>query len=365
MKIGILTFHRAINYGAALQAYSLLRYLSEQHHNVSLIDYYSSEDDKDYDIFRSMTSLKNILYNILVLPYSVQIKRKKRRFSHFIQEYTTLTRRYYYYDELCRANLDLDSVITGSDQVFNPVSDSNIKTYYLAFVSDRVRRISYAPSFGISVFADDLADKIKPYLKKFHSLNCREQNGADYITKITEKNCPVVIDPVFLTSQKVWNAFVGTETTEDGYILVYDLNGRERLISLAKRLKEKTRLPIKCISTKKYFIKKYDVDELILDAGPIEFVQNIAKANYVLTDSFHGMSFALIYRKKFIVCNALKHASDRLSSLLMLLKLQYRLISLEDVMNTDITIIDTPMNYDTFLDEYINKSKDILDKSLL
>ncbi len=364
MRIGILTFHRAVNYGAALQAYSLLRYLSRQCHDVVLIDYYPREDEKDYDIFRSMISLKNVLYNFLVFPYSIKIRRKKQRFFHFIQEYTVLTRRYYHYEELCSETFDLDAVITGSDQVFNPVSDDNIKIYYLAFVSDEVRRISYAPSFGMNTFTDDLGTKIKPYLTKFHSINCREQNGADYIAKITETDCPVVIDPVFLTSQKDWNLFVGTETTDDGYIFVYDLNGRDRLISLANRLKEKTGLPIKCISTKKYFTKKYDVDELILDAGPIEFIQSIAKANYVLTDSFHGMSFALIYRKKFIACNALKHASGRLSSLLMLLKLQYRLVSLEDYMNTDISVIDTPMDYDELLNEYIDKSKGVLDKSL-
>lgn len=80
MRIGILTFHRAVNYGAALQAYSLLRYLSRQCHDVVLIDYYPREDEKDYDIFRSMISLKNVLYNFLVFPYSIKIRRKKQRF---------------------------------------------------------------------------------------------------------------------------------------------------------------------------------------------------------------------------------------------------------------------------------------------
>lgn len=364
MKIGLLTFHRAINYGAILQTYSLYKILSELNNQVEVIDYYPKQDESDYNIFRSFSLIRNWVYNILVLPYSMKIKIKKNKFAEFQDQNISLSRRFLSYADLKQSNLQYDAIITGSDQVFNPVNEEKINTYYLNFVSNDIKKIAYAPSFGISNFTLELAKKIGPYFESFSSLSCREKDGSKFITETSGRSCPTVIDPVFLTSKDAWNNVAECKTIEGGYIFVYDLNGRERLIDLANKLKNKTGLPIVCLSTKKYFIKRYNVDFLILDAGPKDFLKYISEANYVLTDSFHGTSFSLIFRKRFLSCVALQKSSARLTSLLSSLKLQHHLVQLGDIDSFDLNIADEEYNCQTELQEQIDFSLAFLNKSL-
>lgn len=364
MKIGILTFHRAINYGAVLQAFSLCRYLSGMGHVVRIVDYYPKEDEEDFNIFRSWLSPKGIVYNALVLPYSLRIKKKKEKFKRFIEHHLSLTPRVYNPEELSRFDSEFDIFITGSDQVFNPVGENSIKAYYLAFAKN-AEKVAYAPSFGLSSFDDGIREKVSGYLRAFSSLSCRESKGSLFIEECTKQDCPVVVDPVFLTLQEEWLKEVShiKPIIEGQYIFIYDLNGRESLLRMATKLKEIHNIPIVCLTTKKYGIH-YNADKLLIDVGPLEFVKYIADAKYILTDSFHGLSFSVILRKKFLSLIAVERSSERITNILDIIGERNRLVRKDNIEEFDYNIIDSELDYDVSLENMINLSYEYLNKAI-
>lgn len=364
MKIGILTFHRAINYGAVLQTFSLSRYLTKKGNTVSIVDYYPVEDEKDFDIFRSWFSPRGFIYNILVLPYSLRLKNRKNKFKEFVEHKLQLTQRVYTPAELSRLDGIFDAFVTGSDQVFNPVNENSIKAYYLTFANN-AKKIAYAPSFGLSSFDEGLKEKLSSALCDFNGLSCRETKGAQFIEKCTNKSCPVVVDPVFLTSKEEWLTEVShIKPIIDGeYIFIYDLNGRESLLRMASKLKEIHDIPVVCLTTKKYGIH-YNVDKLLINVGPLEFVKYIADAKYVLTDSFHGLSFSVIMRKRFLSLIALEKSSERIFNLLNIIGEKKRIVTFDKIESFEFQTIDEKLDYDLQLQKQIYKSYEFIENIL-
>ena len=365
MKIGILTFHRAINYGAVLQAFSLSRYLSQKGNDVSVVDYYPIEDEKDFDIFRSWFSPKGFIYNLLVLPYSLRLKNRKKKFKEFVEHKLRITSRAYSPSELTQFDGDFDTFVSGSDQVFNPVSDNSIEAYYLSFAK-KANKVAYAPSFGISTFDDELQKRLSGYLREFKGLSCRETKGAQFVERCKKKKCPVVVDPVFLTSKEEWLTEVSDikRIIEGDYIFIYDLNGRESLLHMAAKLKEIHDISVVCLTTKKYGIH-YDVDKLFINVGPLEFVKYIADAKYVLTDSFHGLSFSVILRKQFLSLIALDKSSERITNILDIIGERNRIVTKANIDNFNYGIIDNDLDYDMPLQEMIENSYDYIKDTIL
>lgn len=328
-KIGLLTFHRSENYGALLQAYALQQVLVDKYqYNLQIIDYVSRDTLQSYAIFNIGHSsiVKKLALFFLTLYRYPELKRKKNKFRFFINQKLFLTSEKYTKSlELYNNPPTFDFYLTGSDQVFNPErKDRNI--YYLDFAKGA--KIAYAPSFGISFFSEKQKNEIFDYLKEYKSLSCRENAGADFISKIINKKTETVLDPVFLLDVKEWKRILLLPKKEN-FIFVYDLNGGDDLIYLANKIKEKTGFKIICLTRKVY--KKYNVDKQIYDLGPSEFLGYISKAAYVVTDSFHGISFSIIFKVKFIPYIALSKASSRIETLLSSLKLSNLLIRKVDL----------------------------------
>lgn len=371
-QIGILTFHYALNYGAVLQAYALTRACEKCGHEVELINYYTHGHERVNRIISDSKRglVKSVLYALLVAPNYSQLKRKRLKFKDFQKDYLKVSRRFKSSSELINNLPKKDIFITGSDQVFNPVSDDSIRVYFLSFEKKNgCKKIAYAPSFGISVFEESLKQRIGGLVKDFDRLSCREDDGASFLASITEKNVETVLDPVFLLDSKEWEGIelpCSTINDYDGrYLFVYDLNGRDNLISLAKKLQDIVGLPIVCLTTKKYLVRKYHVDRIILDAGPREFLSLINHAAFVITDSFHGVAFATIFKKQFIAYNALPKASRRIKSLLGMINLEERLIENVNVDKGIVgEIISRRIDYQTELNHLIHLSKSFLEESL-
>lgn len=370
-KVGILTFHYAINYGAVLQAYALTKACEKLGCDVEIINYYTRGHERANSIVNDTKRgvIKSIVYSLLVAPHYFQLRRKGAKFHEFQNSMLRLSRRYDNSADLISNMPSKDIYITGSDQVFNPVSSDNIKVYYLAFKKkEDSRKVAYAPSFGISVFDESLEQKVGTLLKDFDSLSCRENDGATFLTHVTGKEVKTVLDPVFLLSSAEWSSIetpYNNSLKKDGYIFVYDLNGRDNLILLAKKLQQKVNLPIVCLTTKKYYVSKYHVEKTIIDAGPSEFLSLLHNAAYIMTDSFHGVAFSIIFKRPFLAYNALPKASQRIKSLLGNLNLEGHLI--ENPQTNDESIwktINRELDYESELNELISSSKTYLEESL-
>ena len=132
---------------------------------------------------------------------------------------------------------------------------------------------------------------------------------------------------------------------------------------MASKLKEIHNIPVVCLTTKKYGIH-YNADKLLIDVGPLEFVKYIADAKYILTDSFHGLSFSVILRKKFLSLIAVERSSERITNILDIIGEQKRLVRKDIIEDFDYNIIDRELDYDVSLENMINLSYEYLNKTI-
>lgn len=327
MKIGIFTYFQT-NYGAVLQAYALQKYLQEQPNTeVEIIDFTTPDHLEGHKVFKRQ-SLKNpvaaVAYYFFTVIHYVQLKHRVTRTWDFKKKYFHSTRRFSSMKDVLENHPIEDIYITGSDQVFNPIG-MYVPLYYLGFDKGNGKKVAYAPSFGISKFDDTITQKIEGYVKDFDFLSCREPAGAEYLSSIAGHEVPVVVDPVLLHDSDEWDKVAVCPKMKSNYIFIYDLNGADNLIKIAKKVQKKTKLPIVCLTRNR--LKLYPVDKQIYDAGPAEFVGWIKDASYVVTDSFHGTVFSLIFSKQFFTFIALERTSSRIRSILAKVGLDNRIVT--------------------------------------
>ncbi|SOD98325.1 polysaccharide pyruvyl transferase family protein [Spirosoma fluviale] len=364
IRVGIVTFHTPINYGAVLQVYALQTYLKIQFpdYNVKVIDFYTDKHDKKYSVFPLFR--KNILIYLFqlictLIRYS-KLKNRKNKFKSFVATHLSLTKRYKTQEEFLKNVPDMDIYITGSDQVFHPKAEYK-KVYFLGFEKWNGLKIAYAPSFGMSNFTEEIANELKPYLLDFDSLSCREEDGAAFISTVTGRTVQSVLDPTFLLSKNQWSEMAIGPDEKRKYIFIYDLNGAENLVEIAKKIKEKTGYIIICQTQKAH--KFYDVDIQLFDTGPEEFAGYINDAEYVVTDSFHGVAFSVFLHKRFYTYIAMPKASTRVRSMLRKLDLQDRIIENEKAHEFEFSGPEIK-DYKSTLNAQILASKSYLTESL-
>lgn len=361
-RIGLLTFHTPDNYGAVYQAFALQHYISEElAENIEIIDFCTPKHLKAYSIFKkkSNNSIKDLLHRLIVATKYLQLKRKKRLFEQFRNNYFKLSKiRYKSEEEFLSHTGMYDTYIVGSDQVFNPYNEY-FKAYYLAFDKRGKRKIAYAPSFGISNFTDEITGKILPYLKDFDSLSCREKQGAEYLSKIMDKDIPAVVDPVFFINQEVWKSVAVTPKEKQKYIFVYDLCGGEQLISIAKSIAKEKKMKVICATGR--IRNNYKGVEVRFDIGPAEMLGYISDAEYVVTDSFHGTSLSLVMQKRVITYIALPHAASRIISIMDSLGTSNQIITDASTFNIENICFN---DYKENLVQFVNSSKKYLQTTL-
>lgn len=365
MKIGILTFHTPINYGAVFQAYALQKYLKINlpGHSISIIDFQTNKHIDEYKIFSPFRRniILYLIHQLCILYRYPALKRRKSKFKDFVKAELDLTERYHTLEEFLTKIQKMDVYIVGSDQVFHPRSEY-LRAYYLDFKKDSSRKIAYAPSFGMSNFDEEIRRKISPMIADFDALSCRENDGAYCLQEITKKNIPVVLDPVFLLNNIQWSSISIEPKIKGKYIFIYDLNGKEHLIKIAQKIKEVTGWKIICQTQAAN--KFYKVDQQIFDSGPREFIGLVKNAEYIVTDSFHGTAFSILFNKPQSIYIAMPKASTRIKSLLMQLGLTNRII--ENGMS-DMFVFeksDVKIDYSIKLKELISKSTQFLMNSI-
>ncbi|MBQ9341877.1 MAG: polysaccharide pyruvyl transferase family protein [Lachnospiraceae bacterium] len=300
MKVGVVTFHRAYNYGAVLQTWALQKALKNIGVTPFVINYHIPSMDRLYDPIRKKNPILRGLKTIkvyLTKPY--HLRRRKVYRAFFAKNYDM-------YGDFVSAddmkNLPFDAVITGSDQVFNTSHTGGVDpAFFLTFVHKPVRKISYAASLGGDTFKAEEEDKIAEALKTFDYLSVRERGAVFAVSALSGKDVSIVPDPTLLLSKEDYEELkepCKLKGTRDGhYILVYMMERNEELIKLANKISHDTGLPIAQRSYEKIFDNE---TELLYEHGPDEFLSVIENADYVITNSFHGTVFSLIYEKPFL-----------------------------------------------------------------
>lgn len=321
-KVAVVTFHRAHNFGSVLQTYALQEYVKELGKEAgtdieyTVIDFYTEEQEELYKVYKSGFNIKKFIKNAFVLQNAKALKMKHRKFKDFISENFNVTERYRNTEEV-KLNVPLaDYYISGSDQIWNVRAKDFADVYYLDFVNQG-KKISYAASFGPLKIDWDQYDKQKytQLLQEYDAISVREQGSADNVEHLTGNQCSINIDPTLLLASEHWRKIQSDVDYKDGqYILMYCLEPSKQQLKMADAISKKLKLPIVILRYNNkndmfnHYVKKYD-------SGPKDFLAYIDHAALVLSSSFHGTAFSLIYHKPFYVFNGMK--DNRISSILL------------------------------------------------
>ncbi|WP_158582902.1 polysaccharide pyruvyl transferase family protein [Lysinibacillus yapensis] len=330
-KAGIITFHCADNFGAVLQVYALQQTIKEMEIDVEIIDF------KPRAITSSYNHDSNIKFNfkkigvartikiVLTKTYNYsKIKKRLESYDTFRRNYLKVSdKKYYSNEELLNDPPNYDFFITGSDQVWNPKFKKDIgNSYFLDFVKGNARKISYSASIAEKVDKHLIKD-YKTYINNFDYLSIREKSSLDFLKSLTNKDVAVTLDPTLLLVKEKWDRIVENPMRGKKYILVYDLQQNKELIKLANKLSEEMGVSIISFSTNKDYNNRIDSFQ---NKRPDEFLGLLKNAELVLTNSFHGTVFSVIYKKLFYVMPP-KTRQSRLIDFLKDIKLEDRVVN--------------------------------------
>ena len=346
MKVATITFNHAHNHGSMLQSYALQQFVCKlcKEANIlveyTLIDYDTDLQRELYNVFKSGCSIKSIIKNAISVLHYNDLKRRHTKFEDFIHSKCNLSKRYSTPEQLVCDTPLADVYISGSDQLWNVRSQDFSDVYYLPFVKSG-RRISYAASFGplkIDWGKYD-ATKYTSLLANYNSISVREKGSADNVEKLTGKRPEVHLDPTFMLTADEWRKIQSPLNYEDGkYILLYCLEPSKKQMQMASAISKKLNLPIVVLRYNNKndwfnpFVHRYD-------AGPTDFLSYIDHAALVLSSSFHGTAFSLIYHKPFYVFNGM--TDNRINSILYGIGLQERSIeSIDDIDKVNLEQVD-------------------------
>lgn len=287
MKIGIVTFPRAINYGTSLQAVALRTVLLHGGNDVAFCEHKCEQIDSANALF-DLKQLANIKYSIAHLCNLPMAVERKQAFVDFWNKYFKFSR-----DPLN----SYDVIVAGSDQVWNYNLTDHDLFYYLDFDKKGTRKVAYAASFGLSSVPVEQYNTLRPLLEDFDYLSVRENTAAKIVNDICGRNiAQIVLDPTLLLSKEQWKEMSDPMIHGSGYIFVYTVFNSDALWDFAEQLSQKTGLPIKTISYSRFHKRNA---EYSFTAGPAQWLSYMLGADYVVTNSFHGMAFSVNFQKQF------------------------------------------------------------------
>ena len=295
-KVGIITFQESNNFGAMYQAYGLQTAIEELGYTPEIIDYHCIAKEAQYS--NRFSKDRTILQNINVMLSFGIYKQSRIKFDLFREKYLLLSECKYDKRQLNGLNSCYDAFVCGSDQIWNPDSVKDDGTFFLDFVSNVDKKIPYAPSIGITVISEEYRDLWIKYFNNFVTLSVREQSGATVIEQMTGRKAQVVLDPTLLISKKKWESILEPRVYEKPYILLYNLDYTPAMVDFAKRASKETGLPVLLpVRT----IRDYKDGFKCYVWSPQEFLSAIYGAEYVITNTYHGMIMSVIFHKKLIM----------------------------------------------------------------
>ena len=377
-KIGLVSVHNP-NYGSMLQTYALHTYLNGIGADNEIILYTKKNDLRQMRrlmniqlvLMKGRVVYRDIYCKLFHSDISKQLSLRMSKFEDFKNKHFKFSRNHIGWKDLLTTNQDYDTFIIGSDQVWNPI---NIGTdfFNLLFTEDKKYRISYASSFGVSCIPNSQIKKTKQYLERIQCLSTREKTGVEIIKDLTGRDAELVCDPTLLVSKNLWDKLKGEKRfINEKYIFCYFLGNNPEHRDFANRFKAKTGYKLVALQ---------HLDELILsdvnfadikpfDVGPAEFVNLISNAEFVLTDSFHGTIFSLLYHKRFFTFSRFESSSkgstnSRVISLLEMMGVKEHHIKVTQTIDD---CLKAEINFDLIdkkIDVFRQKSREYLHKAL-
>jgi hypothetical protein len=304
-----------------------MTYLKNLGHEVEVINYKPKYLDIDYILLaiNSPEWGKNlflkIIYLLLKIPERLGELPIKHAFDAFRRRHLTMTaKRYLSNEELRRDPPKAEAYICGSDQIWNcNLPNGHDPAFYLDFAPPAAMKISYAVSFAMDYIPENLKDELRRRIDKLDHISVREVDAINLLQDIGINRGIHVLDPVFLLDRSYWEK-MAKPVAKGRYILIYSFDNEKVIFDAAKKIASIRNCPIYAVNS----TRLGGVDKNFRYASPDEFLGLIREAEYVVTNSFHAIAFALIFNVEFLALGRTEKLNSRMISLLRSLELEKR-----------------------------------------
>lgn len=339
MNIGILTLPLANNYGGILQAYALQTILKKQGHSVVILK--RENVYKRPSLYRKIRiKVLYVLKRILGIKCNKPILSKENRVKvnsqtqYFIDHYLFMTQSLYSTKSIKREcmKLEIDALVVGSDQVWRPEYSPLISNYFFDFDTRKCVKIAYAASFGVDnwEYSDEQTQICSKYAQMFRAISVREKTGVDLCRNNLLVDVQLVLDPTLLLEDKDYIKLVENEKEEvrTGNFFCYILDKSDKKEKIEKIIAKKTGLtPFHTMPSMKATNVNCERNiKACIFPSVTAWLRSFMDAKLVLTDSFHGCVFSIIFNKEFWIVGNKSRGLARFYSLLSLFGLEERLI---------------------------------------
>lgn len=323
-RIGIITYHRSQNYGAQLQAYATRTALEQLGHRAEVIDCNHIGEQKKlfHWNFRNLKAFLGACRNNMLSL--VCEKKRWRKFAEFSEHHIGLSAPCPTRAALEQLCADYDAVITGSDQVWHPQICEGNTAFFLDLPLRSEQKIAYAPSFGVAKYSEAEAQCYMPLIQNIGHLSVREEAGQALIRKHLHREAPLVLDPTMLLTKEDWSA-LATPARYQRYLLYFTiLDEPPGTDAMVRRIAAERGLRIVRIGSLKDLLKRDFINARA--SSPQEFLGLVRDAELVVTSSFHGTVFSILFEKDFLCVLNNNDRNSRLETLAAQLGTESRLV---------------------------------------
>lgn len=358
MKVSVITRHAIINYGSLLQTYATQFAINKLGYECEIINYIKKNESYNKQGLTILKQKANWYNNPFKRFFYILIRTPENFISGIFfkkerKKLLNLTRLYNSFDELKNNCPNADIYMTGSDQVWGKTEDGNYdESYFLSFVEDSEYKISYGSSFGRTNFTEDELINFKNLLASYNYLTVREESAVEIIKKIGYTSTQV-LDPTLLLFKQEWNQLACKNITGK-YILIYQLHNNKKFDEYVKKIS--TEKKVKIIRISPFFHQIVRPGKFKYCHSINEFLSYVKNADCVITDSFHGTVFSIIFNVKFVDILPNNNTETRIISILKLFGLMDRII--DDYNNLNIPFKE--INYNNVNEQLFIKRNESL-----
>lgn len=331
MKIGLLTFPLNNNYGNLLQAYALLTYLKNKGFDAELINFPVERKTFKICVTYLLKKIFLIFFNRFV-RFKFPLILTQAGFMQFIKKYINPKSRPISNETTLRnyvSNRNFNCIIVGSDQIWRyKYLKNRIPLYFLSFVPSSIDKVAYAASFGVDEwqFSDGITEDIKKWITGFKGVSVREESAVKLCRKYLNVTVQHVLDPAFLINAEDYLELVPKKhiANPSNYLFTYLLDERDYVRKLVLNVKDKLGIE----NLIQFSLSEIKLnDQRVNLSDPVgNWIFSIYNSKFVITDSFHGTVFAIIFNKPFIVIGNIERGLSRIQSILSVFGLEDRLI---------------------------------------
>jgi hypothetical protein len=344
--VGILSYnlYTSNNYGAVLHSYAFQQYLDKVGVKNVIVDYRPPQRRFKW-LFE-----KGLAFMIRSLKFKLFFRKHYRK-----------TKKTYTYNNI----IDIDYInryVCETDVTWSYNKKYGFdRGFFCDFKNMKYNdNVAYSVDFGSNLFTPEAEEEFKHLTKNFKYIAIRNNFKLDYVKKLTVRNdIEVAVDPVFLLEKEDYRKIMNLPRVKKGYVLVYNcVENNSSLLKTAKRFAKENNLKVIELSL---FKDNNIIKKKVLTASIEDFLGYIYGAEYVFTNSYHGICFSVLFNKQFYAF-ARKGNSEKIQSVLETFGLQDRLYDSESGLNT------TPIDYDKVIPEIervVKGSKEFIKKSLV